>query len=66
MKAFLVFLTGKAITYKLGMWLCLERCITDGRFEIDNNLIENVISPFALGCKNYLFSSSVRPPKTLP
>lgn len=30
----------------------------DGRIEIDNNLIENAIRPFALGRKNWLFHGS--------
>lgn len=51
-------LTGKAINYAVGMWPRLERYITDGRFEIDNNLVENAIRPIALGRKNYLFAGS--------
>ncbi|MBN1542297.1 transposase, partial [candidate division KSB1 bacterium] len=51
-------LIGKAIHYTLGMWKRLERYATDGRFEIDNNRIENAIRPIALGRKNYLFSGS--------
>jgi hypothetical protein len=31
---------------------------TDGKLEIDNNLIENVIRPVALGRKNYLFAGN--------
>ena len=51
-------LIGKAVNYTIGMWPRLERYVTDGRFEIDNNLIENAIRPIALGRKNYLFSGS--------
>lgn len=51
-------LMGKAINYTVGMWPRLQRYITDGRFEIDNNLIENAIRPIALGRKNYLFAGS--------
>ena len=51
-------LIGKAINYTVGMWPRLERYITDGRFEIDNNLIENAIRPIALGRKNYMFAGS--------
>jgi len=51
-------LIGKAINYTVGMWPRLERYITDGRFEIDNNLIENAIRPIAIGRKNYLFAGS--------
>jgi len=57
-KALPASLTGKAINYTVGMWPRLERYITDGRFEIDNNLIENAIRPIALGRKNYLFAGS--------
>lgn len=49
---------GKAINYTLGMWKRLERYMEDGRWEIDNNLIENSIRPVALGRKNYLFAGS--------
>ncbi len=49
---------GQAIDYTLGQWPKLERYISDGRFEIDNNWIENVIRPVALGRKNYLFAGS--------
>lgn len=51
-------LVGKAINYTVGMWPRLERYISDGRFEIDNNLIENAIRPIAVGRKNYLFAGS--------
>lgn len=30
----------------------------DGKFEIDNNLVENAIRPVAIGRKNYLFAGS--------
>jgi len=49
---------GKAIGYMLGRWKYLKRYVEDGRFEIDNNLIENAIRPVALGRKNYLFAGS--------
>jgi hypothetical protein len=32
--------------------------LEDGRFEIDNNLVENAISPVKLGAKNWLFFES--------
>jgi transposase len=51
-------LIGKAINYTVGMWPRLERYLIDGRFEIDNNLIENAIRPIAIGRKNYLFAGS--------
>lgn len=49
---------GKAIAYTLKLWTQLEQYIDDGKFEIDNNLIENAIRPLALGRKNYLFAGS--------
>ena len=49
---------GKAIAYTLNLWPKLKRYIQDGRYEIDNNLIENAIRPLALGRKNYLFAGS--------
>ena len=49
---------GKAISYALGMWHRLERYLEDGRYEIDNNWVENSIRPVALGRKNYLFAGS--------
>ncbi|RPJ83430.1 MAG: hypothetical protein EHM18_14190, partial [Acidobacteria bacterium] len=33
----------------------LTRYLKDGRFEIDNNLIENAIRPTAVGRKRWLF-----------
>lgn len=49
---------GMAIAYTLNLWPRLIRYIDDGRFQIDNNLIENSIRPLALGRKNYLFAGS--------
>lgn len=49
---------GKAIAYTLNLWDRLSSYIDDGRYEIDNNLIENAIRPLALGRKNYLFAGS--------
>jgi len=49
---------GKAIAYTLRLWPRLIRYIDDGRFYIDNNLVENSIRPVALGRKNYLFAGS--------
>jgi len=51
-------LMGKAIGYMLTFWDRLKRYLDDGRFEIDNNLVENAIRPVALGRKNYLFAGS--------
>ena len=49
---------GMAMAYTLTLWPRLIRYIDDGRFQIDNNLIENSIRPVALGRKNYLFAGS--------
>jgi hypothetical protein len=49
---------GVALAYTLRLWPRLIRYIDDGRFHIDNNLIENSIRPVALGRKNYLFAGS--------
>ena len=51
-------LIGEAIAYSLGRWEKLSLYATDGKLEIDNNLVENVIRPVALGRKNYLFAGS--------
>lgn len=49
---------GKAIRYCLSNWNELNHFLKDGRIEIDNNLLENAIRPFALGRKNWLFMGS--------
>ncbi len=49
---------GKAIAYTLNLWTKLRAYVDDGKYEIDNNLIENAIRPLALGRKNYLFAGS--------
>jgi len=49
---------GKAISYALSMWHRIERYLEDGKYEIDNNWVENSIRPVALGRKNYLFAGS--------
>jgi len=46
---------GQAIDYTLGQWPTLEVYLSDGRVEIDNNLVENAIRPTAIGKKNWLF-----------
>jgi hypothetical protein len=47
-----------AINYTLNIYPNLKRYIDDGRYEIDNNNIENAIRPLAIGRKNYLFAGS--------
>ncbi len=49
---------GIAMAYSLKIWDNLKQYVYDGRYEIDNNLIENVIRPLAIGRKNYLFAGS--------
>jgi len=44
--------------YSLQRWDKLMVYTTDGRLEIDNNLVENAIRPVAIGRKNYLFAGS--------
>ncbi len=46
---------GKAIAYTYSLMERLGVYVTDGRVNIDNNLIENAIRPLALGRKNWLF-----------
>ena len=49
---------GNALHYSLQRWDKLMVYTTDGRMEIDNNLVENAIRPVAIGRKNYLFAGS--------
>jgi transposase len=49
---------GGAIRYSLSNWEALTNYLKDGRIEIDNNLLENAIRPFALGRKNWMFAGS--------
>ena len=46
---------GMAISYALSNWTALGVYLTDGRVEIDNNIVENAIRPTALGKKNWIF-----------
>ena len=46
---------GKATRYCLSEWEALNRYLSNGRLEIDNNLTENAIRPSAVGKKNWLF-----------
>lgn len=55
---------GKAIGYALNHWEHLTKYIDYGEAEIDNNLIENQIRPFALGKKNWLFLGNAETAKT--
>jgi transposase len=46
---------GKAVHYFLNNYDALIGYLNDGRFEIDNNLVENAIRPTAVGRKRWLF-----------
>jgi hypothetical protein len=48
-------LLGKAVAYFLDEYEALTGYLADGRFQIDNNLIENDIRPTAVGRKRWLF-----------
>jgi len=49
---------GQGIQYVLRHWKELTAYLKDGRLEIDNNLVENLIRPLALGRKNWMFAGS--------
>lgn len=51
---------GEALGYAITLWPRLAAYTLDGRYLIDNNLIENTIRPLAIGRKNYLFAGSDR------
>lgn len=50
----------KAMDYSLKRWTALARYATTGNLPIDNNAVENVIRPIAVGKKNWLFAGSAR------
>ena len=50
----------RAIDYSLKRWPALSRYATDGGLPIDNNPLENIIRPIAIGKKNWLFTGSER------
>ena len=52
--------TARAIDYSLKRWGPLTRFIDDPELAADNNRIENLIRPVALGRKNWLFAGSLR------
>jgi len=49
---------GQALHYSLQRWDKLTLYTTNGKLQIDNNLVENAIRPVAIGRKNYLFAGS--------
>jgi transposase len=48
----------EAIRYALSRWDGLTRFLSDGRIEIDSNVVERSIRPIALNRKNALFAGS--------
>jgi transposase len=52
--------TAKAIEHALKRWPALQRYASSGNLPIDNNPVENVIRPIAIGKKNWLFAGSER------
>jgi transposase len=54
----------EAIDYVLNRWDAFVRYTGDGRIQIDNNVIERLLRPVAIGRKNYLFFGSERGGKT--
>jgi transposase len=50
--------TAKAIDYTLRRWDALTRCLHDGNVTVDNNHIENLMRPWAMGRKAWLFAGS--------
>jgi transposase len=49
-----------AMGYVLNRWSAMVRYTSDARFEIDNNLIERLLRPVAIGRNNYMFFGSDR------
>jgi transposase len=45
----------RALSYTYSLFHRLSRYHLDGRFELDNNLIENSLRPLSIGRRNYLF-----------
>jgi transposase len=52
--------SAKAMDYTLRRWTSFIRYAETGHLPIDNNPVENVIRPIALGKKNWLFAGSER------
>ena len=54
----------EAIDYVLNRWAAFVRYTDDGRIPIDNNVIERLLRPVAIGRKNYLHFGSEEGGKT--
>ena len=50
--------TARAIDYTLKRWGALIAHVNDARVPVDNNAVENMMRPIALGRKNWLFIGS--------
>ncbi len=50
--------TAKAIDYSLNSWSALTRNLVDGAVGVDNNSLENLLRPWAMGRKAWLFAGS--------
>ena len=50
--------TAKAIDYSLNRWEALTTYLVDGNVPIDNNHIENLVRPWAMGRKAWFFAGS--------
>lgn len=48
----------KAIRYTMNNWIALTRLLDNAQMPIDNNAVENLIRPLAIGRKNWLFAGS--------
>ena len=48
----------RAIDYSLNRWTALMTYLLDGNVPIDNNHIENLMRPWAMGRKAWLFAGS--------
>ncbi len=46
--------------YSLKRWAALTRYLEDDGLPVDNNRVENLIRPWALGRSNWLFAGSLR------
>jgi hypothetical protein len=49
----------EAVRYAINQRVFVERCFTDGRYEIDNGEIERVLKKPCVGRKNYLHCGSI-------
>lgn len=50
--------TAKALDYSLKNWKALTRNLHDGEVSVDNNSLENLIRPWAMGRRAWLFAGS--------